>query len=102
MGPDIDLIRRSEIREKLNMVGGRVAHRPEKHQTNVWDWSGSGLGVFGTPLGIRNAYMFGKLLFLYIFKNCICFFTVSYSIYIYIYRSEGDAERDISSLGAMG
>ena len=45
MGPDIDLIRKSEIREHMNLVGRRVAYRPKniakiKCLGLVWEWFG--------------------------------------------------------------
>ena len=55
MGPDIDLIRRSEIRENMNLVGRRVAYRPENVEKIkclglVWEWFG---GV-GEANGSKN------------------------------------------------
>ena len=55
MGPVIDLIRRSEIRENMNLVGRRVAYRPNNIEKIkclglVWEWFG---GV-GDAIGNNN------------------------------------------------
>ena len=45
MGPDIDLIRRSEIRESMNLVGRRVVDGSKNGEKIkclglVWEWFG--------------------------------------------------------------
>ena len=65
MGPVIDLICRSEIQENVKLVGRRVAYRSKNiEQINVWDWSGSGLGVLGRSLGIKSAHILIKLIYI--------------------------------------
>ena len=46
------------------MVGERVAHRSRNCQKkyNVWDWSGSGLGMLGRQLGTEIVYKCIKLI----------------------------------------
>ena len=68
--------------------------------------------MLGRQLGVTIAYNLMDLIYIKL-KMYILLFTVFYRIfYIFnsrytalaagYYRSEGDAERDISSLGAMG
>ena len=83
MGPDIDLIRRINIWENMNLVGRRVAYRPKNVETNKM--SGSGLAVLARPMGIKKTYRLMELIYIR-YKLNMLFITVFYNIsYIYIY-----------------